>query len=194
MVCPCCVTPCCTNGYPTITFTLSGGTNGNPLECDGQAIPDCGRLNGSYVFSAEQIFNGSATGLERYITVRDGCTVFDGDTPVVVGPTVVRLTFSVTCKGVAGLEAYMTSGQLFSFARWQVPNFTTSASAVVDPEDGCVISASFGPSLPTSYRSGVINGVSGTAPGIWGGTCGGWPPPDVPNPPATVMLQITVSR
>lgn len=193
MACPCCgPPPCCKNGYSTITFTLSGGTTGNPNECDGQAIPDCGRLNGSYVFSAEQVFNGSATGLERYITVRDGCTVFDGNTPVVVGPTVVRLRFGVTCKGTAGLEAYMTSGQLYSFARWAVPDFTNSASSVVDPEDGCVISASFGPSLPTSYTSGITSGPVGSAPGIWGGTCGGWPPPNVPT--ATVMLQITVSR
>lgn len=194
MVCPCCVTPCCTNGYSTVTFTLSGGTTGNPQECAGQEIPQCGRLNGSYVFSAEDVFNGTVTGLVRYITVREECTVGEGPTATYNGPIVVRLTFGVTCKGAATIEAYMTSGLLYSYARWPIQLPASWSTYVVDPDDNCLASASFGPSLPSTYTSGIINGVSGSAPGIWGFICGGWPLPDIPSPPTTVQLQVTVTR
>lgn len=190
MACPCCVTPCCTNGYSTVTFTLSGGTAGPP-QCSGAEIPQCGNLNGSYVFSAEDVFRGTATGLVQYITLLDECTVVADGVSTYIHPIVVRLTFGVTCKGVATIEALMTRGNQFAYAFWPIQLPASWSTYVVDPEDGCLVSASFGPSLPSAYSSGIINYSSGSAPGLWGFICGGWPNPSVQT---IVQLQVTVTR
>lgn len=194
MACPCCgPPPCCKNGYPTITFTLSGGTTGNPLECEGRHVPDCGVMNGSYVFNGEDIFNGTAN-LSRTFTIRPSCYVTDIDGSQLFIPAIVAtLSFRVTCSGngpnflgyvqlqaALGTEPYLGTSR-GSSANWNV--FWQNLQ--VDPEDGCVISANYGPASPTSYHP---------LPALWGDTCGGWPAPLGSYGPTTIVLTANVSR
>lgn len=184
MACPCCgPPPCCKNGYPTITFTLSGGTTGNPLECEGRHVPDCGVMNGSYVFNGEDIFNGTAN-LSRTFTIRPSCYVTDIDGSQLFIPAyVATINFRVDCSGnrVSFLPSILVEAVLVQRATWVIE----WQNLQVDPEDGCVISGSYGPASPTRYFP---------LPGRWGDTCGGWPAPLGSYGPTTIVLSANVSR
>jgi hypothetical protein len=185
MACPCCYQPCCRNGYPTITFTISGGTTGNPNEC---IVPDCGVMNGSYVFSGEDVFNGTAS-TRRDWTIRPSCIVDNFGTPLFIPAIVAFANFPASCNGLfqtsfTGSSGVMQIqigdiGQGGSRAIWDI----VWENLVVDQDDGCVISASYGPAEPRFFP----------LPGRWGDTCGGWPSGGTYGP-TTVRLAASVSR
>lgn len=184
MACRCCQInePCCINGYPIVTFTISGGTTGNPRDC---ITPDCGVMNGSYVFSGEDVFNNTNTDIrDRVWTIRPSCIVDNFGSPLFIPAIVARATFRITCKGnVVGNALQITIGDIGlggSYAIWNI----VWENLVVDPDDNCVISASYGPAAPEYYP----------LPGRWSDTCGGWPAPDGSYGRTTVRLSASVSR
>lgn len=185
MACPCCYKPCCKNGYPTITFTISGGTVGVPW-CGGNIVSDCSPMNGSYVFSGEDIANGSVGTLSRTFTIMPGCEADPGGTWTYSPPIVAEFVFQMSCNGrglviTPGTEGMTVIAHMNQRAIWDI----VWQDLQVDPEDGCYISGSYGPAAPRFFP----------LPGRWGDQCGG--PPGVHDGsygPTLIRLSANISR
>jgi len=182
VACPCCYQRCCRNGYPTITFTISGGTTGVPW-C-GNVQSDCSSLNGSYVFSGEAIALGTVGSMSREFTIMPGCEA-DPQGRWTYYPRIgATIAFNVGCNGlVASVVGLIDTRAVWNIV-WQ--------DLEVDPDDGCAISGSYGPAPPNTYVQGP---GTGAAPGFWGSNCGG--PPGVHGGtygPTLIRLAATITR
>jgi hypothetical protein len=188
MACPCCYQPCCRNGYPTITFTISGGTVGIPWCGAYGAQSDCSPMNGSYVFSGEDIALGTVGSMTREFTIMPGCPDDPQGRWTFQYPIVATWRFQMSCNGRGNLlngvigDGMTVIAEMNTRAIWQI----VWQDLQVDPEDGCYISGSYGPSPPTTFFH---------VPGYWGDQCGG--PPGVSQGtygPTTVRLAANISR
>ena len=187
MACPCCYQPCCRNGYPTITFTVSGGTVGVPWCIPLGVGSDCSPMNGSYVFSGEDIANGSVGTLSRTFTIMPGCPDDPEGRWTRQDPIVATFLFQMLCNGSGltpagapgpGMTVIATMNQR---AIWDI----VWQDLQVDPDDGCYISGSYGPALPRFFP----------LPGRWADQCGG--PPGVTGGsygPTLIRLSANISR
>jgi hypothetical protein len=184
MACRCC--SCCRNGYPKVTFTISGGTVGVPWGAG--IVSDCSSMNGSYVLSGEDIPLGATGSMTREFLVMPGHEADPQGRWTYAAPIVATWRFQMQCNGRGNLlngvigDGMTVIAEMNTRAIWQI----VWQDLQVDPEDGCYISGSYGPSPPTTFFR---------LPGYWGDQCGG--PPGVSGGTygdTTVRLAANISR
>ena len=148
------------------------------------AASDCSPLNGSYVFSGEDIALGTVGSMSREFTIMPGCPDDPQGRWTFQYPIVATITFGVGCNGLVASVVGLINTRAVWDIIWQ--------DLQVDPDDGCAISGSYGPEPPTRFAPGP---GAGAAPGYWGSQCGG--PIGVTGGtygPTTIRLAATITR